>query len=361
MSAVSLAEILKKPSGQWVSGEGPDADVVLSTRVRLARNLADVPFPSRMDRKASDRVVAMVEAALPALRREIDQTLELYRLEDLPPLERRVLVEKHLISPQHARAGRGAVVLSGDGAVSIMVNEEDHLRIQCLAPGFQLDAAWRMADRIDDVLEEQLNLAFCPRRGYLTSCPTNTGTGLRASVMAHLPGLVMANQAGALFSALLKVGVVVRGLYGEGTEAAGNIFQISNQITLGQAEAEILNNLRGVTQRVIDRERAARRQLYRDLRPRLEDRVWRAYGILTTARSLTSQEAMALLSDLRLGIDLQVIPQVEPRVFNQLLLAIGPAFLQIVEGREIPPEERDALRASLVRQRIKESEARRGG
>ncbi len=358
---MSLVEILRKPSGQWVSGEGPDADVALSTRVRLARNLADLPFPSRMDAETAGRVVAMVEAALPALRQEVDQSLELYRLEDLSPILRRVLVEKHLISPQHARAGRGAVVLSGDEAISIMVNEEDHLRIQCLVPGFQLDAAWRLANRVDDVLEERLNLAFCPRRGYLTACPTNTGTGLRASVMAHLPGLVMANQAGALFSALAKVGVVVRGLYGEGTDAIGNIFQVSNQITLGQSEAEILNNLRGVSQQVIDRERAARRKLYRELRQRLEDQVWRAYGILTTARSLSSQEAMALLSDLRLGIDLQVISQVEPRVFNQLLLAIGPGFLQIVEGREIPPEERDVLRASLVRQRIKESEARRGG
>lgn len=356
-----MADILRSRGGQWVAGTGPAGDVVLSTRVRLARNLADVPFPGRMDQEAWEHVIDAVAEAVRAPDMKALGELELYRLRDLTPLERRVLVEKHLISPQHARAGTGAVVIRRDEAISIMVNEEDHLRIQCLSPGLELERSWRLADQVDDALEGTLNLAFCPRLGYLTACPTNTGTGMRASVMMHLPGLVMSRQAPQLFSALAKVGIVVRGLYGEGTEALGNIFQVSNQVTLGQTEEEIIGGLEGVSKQIIDRERMARKKLYAHLRDQLEDRIWRAYGILTTARSISSQEAMALLSDLRLGIDLQVLPQVEPQVFNELLLQISPAFLQLAEGRELSPQQRDAKRASLIRQRIKESEGRRGG
>lgn len=358
---MSLTEILRNTSSPWLVGEGPAGDVALSTRVRLARNLADVAFPPRMDGEAAGRVTAAVEAALADLTGEVGP-VDFYRLGEVPPLERRALVEKHLISVQLARqADWAGVVLRPDESVSVMVNEEDHLRIQCLCPGLQVEKAWELAERVDDALERRLSFAYSPRLGYLATCPTNTGTGLRASVMMHLPGLVMSGKAGSLFNALSRVGVAVRGLYGEGSDGAGNIFQISNQVTLGSAEREVLGNLRGVGEQVVDRERAARKRMHRERKDELEDRVWRAYGILTTARSIASREALAHLSDLRLGADLGVLPQVEPRVFNELLVRTSPAFLQVAEGRELSPAGRDALRAALIRQVIKESEARRGG
>lgn len=358
---MSLAEIIKNTRSPWLVGEGPADDVALSTRVRLARNLADVTFPPRMDGVAAGRVAAAVEAALADLRGELGP-ISFYRLKDLSPLERQALVEKHLISVQLARQAEwAAAVLRPDESISVMVNEEDHLRIQCLFPGLQIDEAWELAERVDDALEARLSFAFSPLLGYLTTCPTNTGTGLRASVMMHLPGLVMSGQAASLFNALSRVGVAVRGLYGEGSEGSGNIFQISNQVTLGPGEREILGNLQGVCEQVIERERTVRNRLHSERKDELEDRLWRAYGILTAARSIASQEALAHLSDLRLGADLGVLPGVEPRVFNELLVRISPAFLQVAEGRELSPTERDARRAALIRQLIKESESRRGG
>lgn len=357
---MSLAHVWENGRSFWLSGEGPNGDVALSTRVRLARNLAGIPFPSRMDPATSEGMLARVREAVSGLM-DAGAPVAFHLLSELTPLERQALVEKHLISPQHARQGQGALVLRGDEAVSIMVNEEDHLRLQCLFPGLQVEKAWSLALQVDEALEQRLEFAFCAQRGYLTACPTNTGTGMRASVMLHLPGLVMSNQAPTLFGALGKVGVAVRGLYGEGSDALGNLFQVSNQTTLGPSEGEIIENLMGITQQVVERERAARKKVHRERKQALEDRVWRAYGILTTARSISSREAMALLSDLRLGIDLQVLPQVEPRVFNELLVQQSPGFLQVVEGHVLPPAQRDARRATLIRQRIKESEAVRGG
>ncbi len=365
-------DIVKRPAGRWLAGTGPVSDVALSTRVRLARNLADLPFPSRLNAAGAEEAVSRVKSALPARTEDpagapktaspegLPGKLQLYRLSAFTPLERLALVEKHLISPQHARRESGAaVVLSDDESVSIMVNEEDHLRIQCLVSGLELEEAWQLACRVDDLLERKLDYAFDPQLGYLTACPSNTGTGMRASVMVHLPALVMTHQHGAIFNALAKVGVVVRGLYGEGTEASGNIFQVSNQTTLGQPEQEVLSHLMGVSMQVIEHERAARERLFREHPDLVEDRVWRAYGILTSARSISSQEAMSLLSDLRLGIDLRVIPHVEARVFNELLVQISPAHLQVVEGRDLETGQRDIRRAALIRQRIKGGEARR--
>lgn len=350
---MSLAEILGRGGGRWLTAEGPAADVALSTRVRLARNLAGELFPTLMDEAAAERVLAAVAQALEGLAAEAGP-VEFHRLRDLPPLERQALVERHLISPELARvADRAAVVLRGDEAVSVMVNEEDHLRIQVLVPGLQLEAAWELANRVDDALEQRLDYAFSQRYGYLTSCPTNTGTGMRASVMMHLPGLVMAGQAGQLFQALSKVGIAVRGLYGEGSEALANIFQVSNQVTLGQSEREILVNLQGVCRQLIDRERTARQRLLQSRRHRLEDRAWRAWGVLSSARVISTREAMALLSDLRLGIDLGIIPGVPPRVFNELVVRISPALLQLAEGRGLPPHQRDVRRADIIREHLR--------
>ncbi|HEY8449101.1 MAG TPA: protein arginine kinase [Bacillota bacterium] len=339
-----------------MEASGPSADIVLSSRVRLARNLRDFPFPPRLDAEGSREVVAAVAAALTALNRSRERHFELYRLADISALDRQVLVEKHLISPLLAKNEGGAVILSDDEAVSIMVNEEDHLRIQCLVPGLQLERAWEIADAVDNVLNEVLPFAFSERQGFLTTCPTNLGTGMRASVMMHLPGLVLSEQAGRVLDALAKVGVVVRGIYGEGTQAKGNLFQVSNQVTLGQTEQEIVENLQSVARQLIERERSAREMLYRQWRDHLEDRVCRAYGILMNARVITSEEALKLLSDMRLGIDQKILPHVSPQVFNDLIVATRSGFLQKLAGQELSPAERDRRRAALIRQRLQKAQ-----
>ena len=229
------------------------------------------------------------------------------KLSDLSELERRVLVEKHLISPNLANESRcGAVILSDNESVSIMINEEDHLRIQCLYPGFQIQEAWELASRIDDIFEEMADYAFDERRGYLTSCPTNVGTGIRASVMMHLPALVLSQQINRILSAVTQVGLAVRGIYGEGSEALGNLFQMSNQITFGQSEEEIIENLHSVARQIIEHESAARKRSLQNRSVRLEDRVNRSYGILSYAAIMDSKEAAQRLSDVRLGVDLGI-------------------------------------------------------
>ncbi|MGI9952855.1 protein arginine kinase [Moorellaceae bacterium AZ2] len=339
---------------KWMEGSGPHADIIISSRIRLARNLKGIPFPPFMDERQAGKVVQMVGRAVrsPAVEQTAGR-LHLQRLQELPPLERQILVEKHLISPQLAEAeGEKAVVLRDDEAISIMVNEEDHLRIQCLLPALMLHEGWRLATALDDSLEEELDYAFDQVKGYLTTCPTNVGTGLRASVMVHLPALVISRQAGQILSALAKLGVAVRGLYGEGTEAVGNLFQISNQITLGRSEEELISSLSGIAVQLADQERAAREHLYKENRWQLEDRVGRAYGILSHARILNSQEALQLISDVRLGVDMRIIRGLDQRVLSQLTFMIQPAFLQHLAGKEMSPFERDVQRAKLVRERL---------
>lgn len=339
---------------RWTETGGRNPEVVLSSRIRLARNLDNLPFPQRMSEADAQKLIAAAEAGV----REINlmgvaPRVELYRLAGTPALERQILVDKHLISPQLAKdASQRAVAISEDESISIMINEEDHLRIQVLAPGLQLEESWRVASLVDDALEQKIQYAFDEKLGYLTACPTNVGTGLRASVMMHLPGLVLTQQAGRLFHNLSQLGLVVRGLYGEGTEAAGHIFQISNQNTLGKAEEEIVTNLGAVAQKVIEAEEQARQYLFREMRLQIEDRVARAYGILANARILSSEEAMRLLSDVRLGAALGVLPQLRPDLMNELMIAMQPAFLQRMEGRELDPVERDRRRAALIRARL---------
>jgi len=344
-------ELVTRASSRWMEGTGPNADVVLSSRIRLARNLDNLPFPQRMSEADAAKLMAAAEEGV----REINligfpSRVELYRLADTTPLDRQVLVDKHLISPLQSREAMArAVAISADESISIMVNEEDHLRIQVLAPGLQLQEAWRVASQVDDALEQRIQYAYDEQLGYLTACPTNVGTGLRASVMMHLPALVLTQQAGRLFHNLSQLGLVVRGLYGEGTEAAGHIFQVSNQTSLGKAEEEVITNLEAIARTVIDTEEQARQHLHREMRLQIEDRVARAYGLLANARVITSEEAMRLLSDVRLGIALGVLPPIDYRRLNELMVAMQPAFLQRSEGRELNPLERDVKRAELIR------------
>jgi protein arginine kinase len=352
-----MAGIETNRPAKWMEGTGPYSDIVISSRIRLARNVHDLPFPHLVnDSQFADILERLKPFVTNQTARSSGHRFTMHRLRDLPPLDRQVLVEKHLISPQHARnAEHAAVILRGDEAVSILINEEDHLRIQCLYPALQLDEAWHLASNVDDLLERNLDYAFSPSRGYLTACPTNTGTGLRASVMLHLPALVMSNQAGRLYSDIVKLGFMVRGIYGEGTEALGNIFQFSNQVTLGRSEPEIVENLRTITERIIEQERAGRETLLREMKSQLEDRVWRAYGILTNAHLLSSSEAVQLLSDVRLGKDLGLLKGLTSFGITEVLVITRPGYLQKLAGRALSAAERDAQRARMVREKLKAS------
>lgn len=341
-------------NSKWMEGSGPHADIVISSRIRLARNLKGTRFPQSLNQRQLQEVAGKVKQVVfsPYVQNNLGR-LTFINLRELTPLERQILVEKHLISPQLAQDSEGrACVLNNDEAISIMVNEEDHLRIQCLLPALQLFETWRLANTVDDCLEQELDFAFDERLGYLTSCPTNVGTGLRASVMLHLPGLVLTNQVNDVLSALSKVGLTVRGLYGEGSQALGNLFQVSNQITLGQPEEEILSNLSTVCKKLIEQELAARDYLQKESPLQLSDRVGRSFGILTNAQIMSSKEALGLLSDVRLGINLRLIKGIDERILNQLLVQIQPAILQKFYGREMSPQERDVKRAELIRNKL---------
>jgi len=346
-------ETVNSPRSRWIEGTGPEADIVISSRVRLARNILQYPFPHFMSGEGSGQVVQAVRQALAAADFKDAGAIEPVELSELTPVEREVLVDKRLVSPQHiTEPANRAVALNEDESLSIMVNEEDHLRIQCVLPGLQLQEAWGMADKVDDLLEKTLDFSYCERRGYLTACPTNVGTGLRASVMMHLPGLVMTNRINQVLQAITQLGLTARGFYGEGTQALGNLFQISNQITLGRTEEEILKNLQAVTRHLITQERAAREVLFSEHRIHLEDRVSRVVGILKFARVLTFEEALGMLSDIRLGVDLGIVRGLETKTINELLVLTRPAFLDKKAGREMTPQERDASRAAVIREKL---------
>lgn len=349
---MSLQETVNNPHSKWAEGTGPETDIVISSRVRLARNITQFPFPHFLTKESADQVLYALRLAMSAPEfQEQAGKAELVELSELTLIERQILVDKHLVSPLHIEEPGGrAVVLNEDESLSIMVNEEDHLRIQCLLPGLQLKEAWATAGRVDNLLEKSLDFSYCPRRGYLTACPTNVGTGLRASVMMHLPGLVMTNKIGQALQAITQLGLTARGFYGEGTEALGNLFQVSNQITLGQTEEEILNNLLAVAKQLVAQERAAREMVYREHRVYLEDRIARVVGILKFARVLTSDETLRMLSDVRLGVDLGIVRGIETKKLNELLMLTRPAFLIKKSGRDMTPQERDISRAEVIRE-----------
>lgn len=351
---MSLDKFIKHAVSDWMRGEGPDSDIVISSRIRLARNEAAIPFPLIATESQLEQVIEDVEQVIAQgkVHKELGK-LEVLRMNQLKSLQKRVLVEKHLISPNLAEeSSSGAVVLSENESVSIMINEEDHIRIQCLFPGFQLEKAWEQANSIDDWFEIHLDFAFDEKRGYLTSCPTNVGTGLRASVMMHLPALVMTQQMNRMLPAISQLGLVVRGIYGEGSDALGNIFQISNQITLGRSEIEIIEDLANVAKQLIDQERQARQLLLQSSRLRLEDRIYRSYGILSYARTIESKEATQRISDVRLGIDLGLIKGTSAKILNELIVLTQPGFLQQYAGETLSAEQRDERRAKLIRERL---------
>lgn len=347
---MSIERFTEEALSDWMRSEGPDSDVVISSRVRLARNLTSQPFPLLATTAQATEVLEQVEQVDLNDNYKEDEYKWL-KLNELTELQKRVLVEKHLVSPNLINDSRaGAVIINKNQSVSIMVNEEDHIRIQCLYPGFQLEEAWKAANEIDDTFEEGLEYAYDEVKGYLTTCPTNVGTGLRASVMMHLPALVITQQINRILSAVTQVGLAVRGLYGEGSEALGNLFQVSNQITLGQSEEEIINNLYSVVKQIIEHEKAARKRLLNESSKRLEDRVCRSYGVLMHAVIIDSKEAAQRLSDIRLGIDLGMLEHLPQHVVNELMIMTQPGFLQQRFADKLSPEERDIKRAELIRE-----------
>ncbi|MFN0066474.1 MAG: ATP--guanido phosphotransferase [Limisphaerales bacterium] len=347
---MTLSEFLT-PAAQAACRTGPHDTIVLSSRVRLARNLHGFPFPGWA--KRADRV-----RALEALRTAVEPLPPMAggfagAMDLLTPLEKQILVERHLISREHAARNAGSgLVLDRAESLCVMLNEEDHLRMQAIRPGFQFKEAWTAVDALDTQLEASVPYAFSAELGYLTACPTNVGTGIRVSAMLHLPGLVLAEQINPIIQAVNKLGLAVRGLYGEGTEALGNIFQVSNQMTLGETEPEIIARLTKVVNQMIEHELNARRKMLEDKPKVLFNHVGRAYGNLSNSFSISSKEAMNLLSLLRLGHDLGLFHGLARPVVDELLLITQPAHLQAAHANKLEAEERDLLRADVLRARL---------
>lgn len=347
---MDLQELSRK-SGEWLRGTGPESDVVVSSRIRLARNLADFPFPSR----ANDSVRGEVNSILRSHIAELPGTspLEFVDVDDLQKLDRQFLVERQLISREHAEThGPRGACIGRQETVSLMINEEDHLRMQVLRSGYDLDHCWEEITRIDDELEQRIAFAFNDDFGYLTSCPTNAGTGMRVSVMLHLPALVLTKEIQKVFQAMHKMSLAVRGLYGEGSQAMGDFYQISNQVTLGKSEDAIIKTVQRVVPDILNYERKARLTLVKTDRPRLHDQVSRARGILSSARQISSEETMELLSSVRLGINLGLVDDIEISTVNELCIQTQPAHLQKIRGQVLETSERNASRAGLLRERL---------
>lgn len=350
---MSLEQFMNEAISPWMREEGPENDIVLSSRIRLARNFQDETFPTIGETHDLEEIRTFFENEYKGTSFQSYKDFDFIQMSDLSHVEKRVLVEKHLISPYLTKANAGAVLMSDNEQVSIMVNEEDHIRMQLYFPGFQLSTALQEAFYIDDWLEERVDYAFDEKRGYLTSCPTNVGTGMRASVMIHLPALVLTKQINRMIPAINQLGFVVRGIYGEGSEALGNVFQISNQITLGKSEEAIVADLESVIVKLVEQEREARKRLVDRSSTRLEDQIFRSYGILKYSRIIESNEAAKRISNVRLGIDLGIIEHLSHSMLNELIVLIQPGFLQHYAGKMLTASERDVIRATLIRERLK--------
>lgn len=343
---------LTNHAGEWLRGSGPQSEIVISSRIRLARNVSGVPFLTRATRPQRQALEARVRDIL--LGAQVSPQTLYVDLEHAPEIDRQLLVERHLISKQHAAAeGARGVAIGENETLSIMINEEDHLRIQVLRSGLQLEQAWDQINAIDDALEAKLDFAFHSRFGYLTACPTNVGTGIRVSVMLHLPALKLTGEIEKVFRAAKDLKLAVRGLYGEGTEATGDFYQISNQTTLGKSEEEIISEFRLVViPKIIEYEYHARKALINDHTIALDDKVGRALGLLRSARLMASEETLFLLSHLRMGVNMGRVKDIDIRTINELFLLTQPAHLQKISGKKLEGDVRRAARADYIRQRL---------
>jgi protein arginine kinase len=351
MNEMTIHEFLSPPV-ETARRSGPHDRIVMSSRVRLARNLRGMAFPlwaKKPERIKTLEIIRPAVESLPQLTGAFSQTMD-----NLGALDKQILVERHLISREHAAKTAGSgLVLNKEESLCVMINEEDHLRMQALRPGLQLRQAWMAIDQVDTELERRLDYAFSPELGYLTACPTNLGTGIRVSAMLHLPGLVLAEQINQIISSVNKLGLAVRGLYGEGTEALGNVFQVSNQMTLGEVETDIVERLNKVLLQIIEHEENARAMLLEKKPKIVFNHIGRAYGILANAHSITSKETMNLLSLMRLGVDLGEFLSAERALIDELFVITQPAHLQKQFTEKLVAEERDLLRADMLRHRLR--------
>ena len=342
---------LLRQTCEWLKGTGPNSDIVMSSRVRLARNLDKLPFTHWATKKQEKETLETLQKAVGGV--ELLTGALTVRMDEVDDLDKQFILERHLVSREHVTHPEYKAVVIGDKEViSVMINEEDHLRIQVMQSGFNLQECWRIATRLDDSLQKRAKFAFDAERGYLTACPTNVGTGLRASVMLHLPALVMTKQVNKVLQAITKLGMTARGLYGEGTEAEGNFFQISNQVTLGSAEEDIIDNLERIIRQVIGHEENARKTLMKQNREVLQDKIARANGTLRNAYIINTKEMMGLISMVRLGVDMGVITDIDRRAVNELFILTQPAHLQKIEGKILSSGQRDIKRANLIRRRL---------
>lgn len=341
---------LARTSGEWLSADGPESDIVVSTRIRLARNIVGYPFMSRADDDIKQQIVDTLKSTIDSM----SQGFQFVNVAKLDELDSQLLVERQLISRELAQSDgpRGVFIGSGEHC-SIMLNEEDHIRMQVLKSGLALQDCWEQANQTDDTIEKRTSFAYDEQLGYLTACPTNVGTGIRVSVMLHLPGLRITREIQKVHQAAQKINLAVRGLYGEGSQAMGDFYQISNQITLGCSEGQLLDNLAEVVPNILGYERRVRDLLCRDNKSQLEDQISRAMGILTSARSISSEETMHLLSSVRLGVNLGLVSDVSIATVNELFIHTQPSHLQKLNGGPLKTSDRNEARAAHIREQLK--------
>ncbi len=351
---MKLKELAGK-CGEWLRGSGPESDIVISSRIRLARNLAEFPFVRRANKDDKLQIVTSVRNKIEGVEQWKD--VSYFDLEKTGELDRQFLVERQLMSREMAEAeGDRGVAIDINERFSIMVNEEDHLRLQVMCSGLDLQSAWQRIDEIDNLLEQKLTYAFHDELGYLTACPTNVGTGMRVSVMLHLPALVITREIEKVFRSLQKINVAVRGLYGEGSQYMGDFYQVSNQITLGRTEAELVETVGEVVPRIIEYERRARDFLVNESEQDLHDDVSRAYGILCTAKKISSEETLHYLSKVRMGVNLGLIRSIEVATINKLFVHTQPAHLQTLRGQTLSVADRNIQRATYLQSHLSPGE-----
>jgi len=349
---VTIEQMAKSPS-PWLAAESELSDSVVSSRVRLARNVEGLPYAHRANTQQLEQSLSLAREAIQNANSL--KTGSFMLMSELDDLDRQFLVERHLISHEHAEnSSTRAIAIGDDEMISVMINEEDHLRLQSIQSGFQVMEAWRLVDRLDDELDASLKYAFSYEWGYLSACPTNTGTGLRASMLVHLPGLILTKQIEKVIHSITQMGLAVRGFFGEGSEVVGNLFQISNRTSLGTSEIDIVQSLEKVVKQVLEYERRARDILLRNARFEIEDKVWRAYGILKYCRKVTWKDVMSYASAVRLGVSLGVIDGLPVAKLNEMIFMTQPAHLQKRYGRKMDPGERDVVRAEMIRKMLTE-------
>lgn len=353
-----MFEELINNKDSWLNGKGPDSEIVFSSRIRLARNIEGFPFPSQATREQRTEILDRLRVVSPGIK-SLKGSIFVQR-DQTNDLDNQLLLERHLISQEHIALGKEkGVIMSKDEKISIMINEEDHLRMQVITSGFDLKDCWKVLSKIDDDLGEKINFSFLPDLGYLTACPTNVGTGLRASCMMHLPALILTKKIKKILELLTRISFTTRGLFGEGTQALGDFFQISNQVSLGLSEEELIDNLIGVVNQVKEQEIDSRRTLLKKHKLSIEDNIWRALGILRNSRLISSKEALSHLSILSLGLDLGIIKSSDLKktkdpkeLVNNLFIMIQPAHLQKIESKSLKEIERDYVRAEILRKEL---------